>query len=83
MENSIEINQNNFGSPLRKTLTACNLPTTLVHTTEITPSKLNTSGYSLRDDPILIVDIKLVKDKPEKIVVMENDVPEELVDKFC
>lgn len=31
-------------------------------------------------EPILILDIKLVKDKPEKIIVMEGDVPEEVVE---
>lgn len=36
-----------------------------------------------QEEPILILDIKLVKDKPDKIVVMENDIPEEIVEKFC
>jgi hypothetical protein len=35
------------------------------------------------EDPILILDIKLVKDKPEKITIYEKDVPEEIVEKFC
>ena len=36
-----------------------------------------------KEDPILILDIKLVKDRPEKILVYENDDPEEVVAKFC
>ena len=39
------------------------------------------SGRS--EEPILILDIKLVRDKPEKIVVFENDKPEDIVNKFC
>ena len=35
------------------------------------------------EDPILILDIKLVKDKPEKIVIYERDIPELIVEKFC
>lgn len=37
----------------------------------------------IRQEPILIVEVKLVKDQPHKIVVMENDDPVELVEKFC
>lgn len=36
-----------------------------------------------RKEPILIIDVKLVKDQPDKIVVMENDDPQQLVDEFC
>lgn len=39
------------------------------------------SGRS--EEPILILDIKLVRDKPEKITVYENDKPEDIVNKFC
>lgn len=35
------------------------------------------------EDPILILDIKLIKDKPEKITIYERDIPEEIVEKFC
>jgi len=35
------------------------------------------------EDPILILDIKMIKDKPEKISIYENDDPEEVVEKFC
>ena len=35
------------------------------------------------EDPILILDIKLVKDKPEKIVIYERDIPEQIVERFC
>ena len=44
------------------------------------PSEPSPSG---KEEPILILDIKLVKDRPEKILVYENDVPEEVVAKFC
>ena len=34
------------------------------------------------EEPILILDIKLLRNQPEKIIVMENDDPEELVARF-
>lgn len=43
----------------------------------------NTNRSGKSDEPILILDIKLVKDKPEKITVYENDKPEDIVYKFC
>ena len=43
----------------------------------------NTGRSGKSDEPILILDIKLVKDKPEKITVYENDKPEDIVKKFC
>ena len=35
------------------------------------------------EDPILILDIKLVKDEPQKITIFEFDNPEDIVDQFC
>lgn len=43
----------------------------------------NRTSNASGEEPILILDIKLIKDKPEKIVVMETDVPEDLVERFC
>ena len=51
---------------------------------EVQPSpKFQEPAEDEQEDPILILDIKLVKDKPEKIIIYERDVPEEIVDKFC
>ena len=44
------------------------------------PSEPSPSG---KEEPILILDIKLVKDRPEKIIVYEKDVPEDVVRRFC
>lgn len=43
---------------------------------------LLTSFYSGKE-PILIVDVKLQRDAPEKLVVFENEDPEEVVKEFC
>lgn len=45
-----------------------------------TPSEPSPTG---KEEPILILDIKLVKDRPEKIIVYEKDVPEDVVRRFC
>lgn len=35
------------------------------------------------EDPILILDVKLSKDNPQKIVIYEQDDPEQVVEEFC
>lgn len=35
------------------------------------------------EEPILILDIKLIKDTPQKVIVMEGDNPEKVVEEFC
>lgn len=35
------------------------------------------------EDPILILDIKLIKDEPQKITIYEYDNPEDIVNQFC
>ena len=57
-------------------------------TLKLFPSEANSpprtaTPKKLEEEPILILDIKLIKDKPEKIIVMENDEPEEIVERFC
>ena len=47
---------------------------------------LTTSPRSHRSpsqDPILILDIKLDKNNPLKIIINEGDIPEQVVEKFC
>lgn len=49
----------------------------------IMEEEVQSPKFQEEEDPILILDIKLVKDKPEKIIIYERDVPEEIVEKFC
>jgi len=44
---------------------------------------LDNEDDTMLEDPILILDIKLVRDEPQKITIYEFDNPEDIVDQFC
>jgi len=44
---------------------------------------LDNEEETVVEDPILILDIKLVRDEPQKITIYEFDNPEDIVDQFC
>ena len=50
---------------------------------DVTETELDNEEETIVEDPILILDIKLVKDEPQKITVYEYDNPEDIVDQFC
>lgn len=50
---------------------------------DVTETELDNEEETIVEDPILILDIKLVKDEPQKITVYEYDNPEDIVEQFC
>lgn len=57
--------------------------TSKTQTLDVTGTELDNEEETMVEDPILILDIKLVKDEPQKITVYEHDNPEDIVDQFC
>lgn len=47
---------------------------------DVSETELDNEEETVVEDPILILDIKLVKDEPQKITIYEFDNPEDIVD---